>query len=41
MLQRTEWHWFHQEREQLMETGDLVVKELSFPSGTQVPFLIR
>lgn len=41
MPQRMRWHWFHQEHEQLMETGELVVKELSFPSCTQVPFLVR
>ena len=41
MPEETRQHWFHQEREQQMETGEIAVKELSFPSSTQVPFLIR
>ena len=41
MPEKTKRHWFHQEREQLMETGETAVKELSFLSSTQVPFPLK
>lgn len=41
VAQKTKWHWFHQEHEQLMETGELVIKELSFPSSSQILSLIK